>query len=41
MHALNIVQLEFARDVTTRTADAYQKTLNGLRWPANPPGAGF
>ena len=36
LHALKVVQLEFARDVSLRAADAYQQTLSVLqRKPAD------
>ena len=39
VRALNVVQLEFARDVASRTAQAYQQTIDVLRTPATPTAA--
>ena len=37
LHAIKVVQLEFARDVSARAAAAYDQVLAVLRTPDHPP----
>jgi hypothetical protein len=40
LHALNIVQLEYARDVSAAAATAYEKLILAFRAPGGPPSDG-